>query len=222
MAFEYKVVPAPKKATKVKGLKRGEDKFAASLAQLMNEFGAQGWEYQRTDTLPVETRTGLTTRVTTFENMLVFRRALPESQTAPAEIEEPGDSQVQEPEPQAAEFQGAGRMEPALTAAMAPGAQEMPLEPQAVPLVAQAVPPAAEPQAMPLEPQAMPPAEPMPMPVAPEPQAIPPAPQAMPAEPQFAPAEPQPMPVAPDPLPDNVAEFDLVRPVFRRRTSESA
>ncbi len=76
MKYEYKVIPAPKKAGKVKGLKRGEDKFAASLAAIMNELGAQGWEYQRTDTLPVESRAGLTSHTTTFRNMLIFRRPI--------------------------------------------------------------------------------------------------------------------------------------------------
>ena len=74
--FEYKVIPAPKKAHKVKGLKRGEDKFAASLAAIMNQQGAEGWEYQRTDTLPVESRAGLTSHTTTFQNMLIFRRII--------------------------------------------------------------------------------------------------------------------------------------------------
>jgi hypothetical protein len=77
--FEYKVVPAPKKPGKIRGVKGTDNKFAAQLAQLMNEFGAEGWEYQRTDTLPCEERKGLTGRVTTFQNMLVFRRALPDA-----------------------------------------------------------------------------------------------------------------------------------------------
>jgi len=74
--FEYKVLPAPKKPGKIKGLKRGEDKFAASLTALMNELGAEGWEFQRSDTLPVESRSGLTNRTTTFHTMLVFRRII--------------------------------------------------------------------------------------------------------------------------------------------------
>jgi len=76
--FEYKVIPAPTKASKVKGLKRGEDKFAASLAAILNEQGAEGWQYQRTDTLPVESRAGLTSHSTAFHNMLIFRRVINE------------------------------------------------------------------------------------------------------------------------------------------------
>lgn len=74
--YEYRVVPAPKKAGKVKGVKGTEARFAHELSVLMNEFGADGWEYQRTDTLPCEERSGLTGRTTSFQNMLVFRRAL--------------------------------------------------------------------------------------------------------------------------------------------------
>ncbi|WP_374213157.1 DUF4177 domain-containing protein [Psychromarinibacter sediminicola] len=73
--YEYKVVPAPKKAGKVKGVKGTEARFAHELATLMNRYGADGWEYQRTDTLPCEERSGLTGRTTVFQNMLVFRRA---------------------------------------------------------------------------------------------------------------------------------------------------
>lgn len=72
--YEYKVVPAPTKPGKIKGVKGTDNRFAAELAGLMNRFGADGWEYQRTDTLPCEERQGLTGRVTTFQNMLIFRR----------------------------------------------------------------------------------------------------------------------------------------------------
>lgn len=75
--YEYRVVPAPKRAEKVKGLKTTQDRFAHGLTQLMNDLGRDGWEYQRADTLPCEERVGLTGRTTTFQHMLVFRRALP-------------------------------------------------------------------------------------------------------------------------------------------------
>lgn len=74
--FEYKVVPAPKKGLKGKGIKGAEEKFANALATVMNELGADGWEYQRSDTLPSEERTGLRGKTTIFHNMLVFRRAI--------------------------------------------------------------------------------------------------------------------------------------------------
>lgn len=76
--FEYKVVPAPKRGDKVKGVKTNEGRFAHTLESLMNDLGAQGWEYQRADTLPAEERSGLTSKTTVFQNVLVFRRALEE------------------------------------------------------------------------------------------------------------------------------------------------
>ncbi len=74
--YEYKVVPAPKKAGKIRGVKGTGNKFAVALTNLMNEYGADGWEYQRTDTLPCEERQGLTGKATTFQNVLVFRREI--------------------------------------------------------------------------------------------------------------------------------------------------
>ncbi|WP_456388642.1 DUF4177 domain-containing protein [Profundibacter sp.] len=72
--YEYKVVPAPKRGLKGKGIKGTDARFANAMMTVMNELGAEGWEYQRSDTLPCEERTGLRGRSTTFQNMLVFRR----------------------------------------------------------------------------------------------------------------------------------------------------
>lgn len=74
--FEYKVVPAPVRGEKVKGARRTPERFAHALGALMNQLARDGWEYLRADTLPCEERTGLTGKTTTFQNMLVFRRAL--------------------------------------------------------------------------------------------------------------------------------------------------
>ena len=74
--YQYKVVPAPKAGLKAKGVRSNEDRFALALETLMNELGAQGWDYVRTDTLPAEERQGLTGRTTVYQNMLVFRRGI--------------------------------------------------------------------------------------------------------------------------------------------------
>lgn len=74
--YEYRVVPAPQRGLKAKGARTTEARFANALMALMNEMGAEGWEYLRADTLPCEERVGLTGRTTRFQNMLVFRRAL--------------------------------------------------------------------------------------------------------------------------------------------------
>ena len=43
----------------------------------MNDMGREGWEYVRTDTLPMDERAGLTGGTkTSYLNMLVFRRVI--------------------------------------------------------------------------------------------------------------------------------------------------
>lgn len=74
--FEYRVVPAPTKASKFRGIRDRGEKFARTVEELMNEMGADGWEYLRADTLPAEERQGLTSKTTVFQNMLVFRRPM--------------------------------------------------------------------------------------------------------------------------------------------------
>ena len=73
--YEYKVVPAPTRGLKGRGIRGAEAKFANAIETLMNDLGADGWEYQRADTLPMEERAGITGTETSFKNMLVFRRA---------------------------------------------------------------------------------------------------------------------------------------------------
>lgn len=74
--YAYKVVPAPKKGLRSKGIKGTEARFASALEALMNELSALGWEYQRTDTLPCKERSGIMGHTTAFQNMLVFRREI--------------------------------------------------------------------------------------------------------------------------------------------------
>lgn len=74
MSYEYKVVPAPARGLKAKGVKTAEDRFALALQTSMNELAADGWEYLRADTLPCEQREGLMSKTTVYQNMLVFRR----------------------------------------------------------------------------------------------------------------------------------------------------
>lgn len=93
MKTEYKVVPAPERAPKIRGLK-GPALFARAMEDLMNEMGAEGWSYLRTDTLPQEERSGLTNKVTTYRNLLVFHRIVAEDT-----VEQPEAVAIVEPEP---------------------------------------------------------------------------------------------------------------------------
>lgn len=74
--YEYKVVPAPQKGQKTKGVKTAEGRFALSVEAVLNEMAASGWEYQRAELLPSEERSGLTGSTTNWRNVLIFRRAL--------------------------------------------------------------------------------------------------------------------------------------------------
>lgn len=87
--YEYKVVPAPEKGRKGKGLKGPRERFANALESVMNELGAEGWEYIRADTLPCEERSGLTGSTTTYQNMLVFRREVVRHADEPAYRQRP-------------------------------------------------------------------------------------------------------------------------------------
>jgi hypothetical protein len=84
--FEYKVIPAPVRAEKVRGLKTTAERFAHVLTQAINAEADEGWDYVRAETLPCEERKGIFggTRSST-ETVLIFRRALPgEDEAAPA------------------------------------------------------------------------------------------------------------------------------------------
>ena len=72
--YEYKVVPAPKRGVKAKGLKTSDARYANALQATLNSEAIDGWEYLRAETLPSEERSGLTGRTTVFQNVLVFRR----------------------------------------------------------------------------------------------------------------------------------------------------
>lgn len=74
MRYEYKVIPAPARGEKAKGVKTPVDRFSLTLTMELNRMGSEGWEYVRAETLPSEERSGLTGRNTVYNNVLVFRR----------------------------------------------------------------------------------------------------------------------------------------------------
>lgn len=80
---EYKVIPAPNRPAKAKGIKTVSEKFALSLTGLMNEMARDGWEYIRAETLPCEEKKGWMRRSDiSSQTLLVFRReVLPTAQT---------------------------------------------------------------------------------------------------------------------------------------------
>ena len=73
--YDYKVVPAPKRAKRVEGVKGAEELFALTLTDAINEVARQGWEYVRAEHLPAEAPGGWFRGGTAGEQtVLVFRR----------------------------------------------------------------------------------------------------------------------------------------------------
>ena len=104
MSYEYKVVPAPTRGQKGKGVKGSEGRFANALELHMNTLAAEGWEFMRAETLPHEERSGLTSTTTTYRTVFVYRRA--------ATSEEPAEPPVQAPTAEPADVEAEGKTSP--------------------------------------------------------------------------------------------------------------
>jgi hypothetical protein len=74
--YEYKVVPAPVRAQKVKGLKTTADRFSHALAERINAEAAGGWQFQRCETLSCEERSTLGRTRTSTQTVMIFARPL--------------------------------------------------------------------------------------------------------------------------------------------------
>lgn len=77
MTYEYKVVPAPTRGQKGKGVKGADGRFAHAIETHLNVLAAEGWEFFKAETLPHEERSGLTRTTTTYRTLLIYRRAQP-------------------------------------------------------------------------------------------------------------------------------------------------
>ncbi len=118
-AFEYKVVTAPRKARKVKGVRGTDERYAVNLTELMNRQAADGWEYQRAESLPVDEKTGIMGKTQErYINVLVFRRAV--TMVEETAVAEPVVAAVAEPvaEPAVAVEPPVETIEPAADPAM--------------------------------------------------------------------------------------------------------
>lgn len=106
--YEYKVIPAPAKGKKKRGVKGAEARFAHALETAMNELAADGWEFQRADILPSEERQGLTSTQTIYRSVLVFRRlteadaleALIEARAEDEDVDEAHENEIEQDDPE--------------------------------------------------------------------------------------------------------------------------
>ncbi len=77
MSFEYKTVGAPEKGKRKRGLRRQSDRVAAAFEEILQAEAVDGWEYQRTDLLPVMEGSGWFRRGHEVHRaVMVFRRPL--------------------------------------------------------------------------------------------------------------------------------------------------
>ncbi len=77
MTFEYKTVGAPEKGKRKRGRRSQSDRVAAAFEEILQAEAVDGWEYLRTDLLPVIERSGWFGRGHEVHRaVMVFRRPL--------------------------------------------------------------------------------------------------------------------------------------------------
>ncbi len=77
MQHEYKMEPAPRQPGRIRGVRCPNTRLAIGLTEQLNNAAQEGWEYVRTDTIPIEYRSGLfRTKVVEDASFLVFRRPI--------------------------------------------------------------------------------------------------------------------------------------------------
>jgi len=87
MRYEYKTVGAPEKGQRRRGLKSPSDRVAAAFEEIIEAEAVDGWEYLRTDLVPVTERANWFSRSRMVTRaVMVFRRPL--EQARPAEFRE--------------------------------------------------------------------------------------------------------------------------------------
>lgn len=83
--YTYKTVAAPRRLKKVKGVKGQDALLAHSVEDLIAVEAAQGWEYLRADTFPVEEKGSWFSKLAVTERaVLVFRKPIAVQPAQPA------------------------------------------------------------------------------------------------------------------------------------------
>lgn len=83
--FEYKTICAPRKPLKFKGVKDQDERYARTLTDVINAQSADGWEYFRAESLPVDEKTGMMGKTAEkYLSLLIFRRENIETYEEPA------------------------------------------------------------------------------------------------------------------------------------------
>lgn len=99
MGFEYKCIGAPEKAKRKRGAKTRTDRVAVALEEALAEHAVDGWEYLRTDLIPIEERSGMFGRPHEVHRaVMIFRRPLGGAVSHQAPVMAPRPEPVPAPE----------------------------------------------------------------------------------------------------------------------------
>jgi hypothetical protein len=75
MAFEYKCVGAPERPKRLRGTRSRSDRVALAMQEIISAEAVDGWEYLRTDLVPVEEKAGFFSRTQEVNRaVMIFRR----------------------------------------------------------------------------------------------------------------------------------------------------
>lgn len=95
MSFEYKTVGAPEKGKRKRGARTASDRAAAAFEEILQAEAADGWEYLRTDILPLtERRSWLGGTHEAHRAVMVFRRPLAQGEPTRPPWREDGELQL--------------------------------------------------------------------------------------------------------------------------------
>ncbi len=99
--YDYKVIPAPRRLKKVKGIKDTTELFVHTLTDAINEMARDGWEYVRAEQLSAEEHHGWFRRSTeVIQTVMIFRRErsdLPGPRLTATEPETPAARRLPDP-----------------------------------------------------------------------------------------------------------------------------
>ena len=77
MDYEYKCVGAPERPKRQRGVRGRSERVALAMQEIIDAEAVDGWEYQRTDLVPVEEKNGFFSRTHEVHRaVLIFRREL--------------------------------------------------------------------------------------------------------------------------------------------------
>ncbi|MEM9756063.1 MAG: hypothetical protein AAF914_08725 [Pseudomonadota bacterium] len=74
--YEFMVIPAPVTARKLTGLTKDQDRFCATITDVMTDMGLAGWDFVGAETLPVHERRMFVLSKRAEKSCLVFRREI--------------------------------------------------------------------------------------------------------------------------------------------------